>query len=133
MRVAAFVLGTICIIACDRGSVRAARTASNVEPTTRGFRGADCARQGTDSARAVCAALQAIDSADASHLPQRLESFVRRGNTICIITFPESANVLDGEGRAIVIGGHVSEVALTDSAGCGGRHTDTLPQHPLQF
>lgn len=77
-----------------------------------------CAAQGTDSARAVCLALDTVQAL--SSLPARVLSVQRQGAHTCIITSPSDPTVLDGMGAVLVgSGGRILSAVVTDSAACG--------------
>jgi hypothetical protein len=76
---------------------------------------ADCSREGGDSARAVCLALDTL--ARGERLPSRLLRAERTPEGFRIVTVPADPNMVDGMGIVHVTrAGHVTSVVVTDSA-----------------
>lgn len=76
---------------------------------------ADCAGPGTDSARAVCAALEAVAARGVVSRPMAV---TRRDGLFCVITTPREA-MIDGGGAVLVDGaGTVRDAVLGDSVAC---------------
>jgi hypothetical protein len=78
---------------------------------------AECAAATSDSARAVCAALDTV--AKLSGLKSRAVEVTRDERGYCVRTRPADAGVLDGEG--VVLAGQrgvILSVVVTDSAAC---------------
>lgn len=98
--------------ACGRGGIGRGEVARDTAARAR-----DCATETTDSARTVCAALQALDR---DGMPRREYHLFRHGDTTCVLAGPTSPATVDGEGMAEVVGGRVVNAIVTDSAGCPG-------------
>jgi hypothetical protein len=78
---------------------------------------AECAAPSTDSARAVCAALDTV--AKLNGLKARLLEVTRDERGYCVRTRPADAGVLDGGGAVLVDHrGAILSVVVTDSAAC---------------
>lgn len=77
----------------------------------------DCATATSDSARAVCIALDTIQAL--SGQPSRVLGITREGDRSCIRTIPTGPRETDG-GGAVLVGpdARVLSVVLADSAAC---------------
>ena len=93
----------------------AACEVSEQVPPPAGSAAAGCASEATDSARAICIALDTL--ARGERLPARLWRFTMEGDTFRIITVPADPAVIDGMGVVRVSRrGKVLSVVVTDSA-----------------
>jgi hypothetical protein len=83
-----------------------------------GVRDAACAGAATDSARAVCVALDGL--ARGERLPSRVHRVTREGQGFCVETLPADPATVDGTGIVhLDEDGRLRSLAVVDSGGCG--------------
>src|SRR5687767_11148518 len=78
----------------------------------------ECWREQGDSAVAVCAALNTHERV--KHTRAKVDYFVRRGDTLCVITSPaDGIPRIDGQTAVEIVDGSLGRI-VTDSVSCGG-------------
>lgn len=111
---ASALLGTILVAAAASCDPQPPRD----EPAGQDLAAADCAGAATDSARAVCVALDGM--ARGQRLPSRVHAVRREGRGFCVETLPASPATVDGMGVVRVDpAGLIRSLAVVDSGGCG--------------
>jgi hypothetical protein len=81
-------------------------------------RAADCSGAASDSARAVCVALDSL--ARGERLPSRVHAVMRTAQGFCVQTLPADPSMVDGTGVIhLDQDGRIRSLAVVDSGGCG--------------